>query len=116
MLEAIRRRQNWRRSNTEVKIMCGGAVAAVYLHNNLIAVLHLNAGLTYTSSAGWRTPTTKSRLNALLERHGIAIHQVRGTWYWDSGTMFSDSPVQSILNDFCSQYSKVTRDRNLFVA
>lgn len=114
MLEAIRLRRNWRKSNTQVIMECGGAVTTVYLHGNLIAVMHINGGL-WLSSQSWRTRTTKSRLNAILEQHNMWIYQRNGLWYFDCGMPFSDAPVQSILNDFRSQHEQ-TRDKNLFVA
>ena len=114
MLEAIRLRRNWRKSNTQVVMECGGAVAAVYLHGNLIAVMHINGGL-WLSSSGWRTRTTKSRLNAILELYNMRIYQRNGLLYFDGGRQFYDAPVQSILRDFRSRYEQ-SRDKNLFVA
>ena len=116
MLEAIRLRRNWRKSNTQVVMECGGAVAAVYLHGNLIAVMHTSVSLIYLSSAGWRTRTTKSRLNALLERYNTHIYQRGGIWYWSNGHQFTDAPVQSVLNDLRGTHRTLTRDKNLFVA
>lgn len=54
------------------------------LHNNVIATKSSDSPVvTYTlSSAGWRTKTTKERLNGLLELLGApTIRQRRGVWY-----------------------------------
>ena len=55
----------------------------LYLHGNLIA--HRLNGRIWINNAGWATPTTKERLNALPDVH---IVQRRGEWYlngqpWD---------------------------------
>lgn len=118
MLEAISLRRNWRRSNTRVEIVANGTLAAVYLHENLIALVHLRASVLYLSSAGWRTRATKSRLNALLDRYNRSIYQCHGVWYWDTGMEFTDAPLQSILRDYerPTTRSDRKRDKNLFVA
>lgn len=119
MLEAIRLRRNWRKSNTEVLIECDGQIAAVYLFGNLIALYFYATRTMHISSAGWRTRTTKSRLNVLLEQYGLHIYQRNGVWHYsDTNTVFIDEPVESILAQrICAMCSGVTkRDKNLFVA
>lgn len=39
------------------------------------------------NSGGWKTPTTKARLNDYLP---LSIYQRNGIWYWKDGTMFTD--------------------------
>lgn len=58
---------------------------ALRLHATDI-VLETTDGWTVTSG-GWRTPTTKDRLNAYLPTR---IYQERGIWYWHGGRPFSD--------------------------
>lgn len=119
MLTAISRRLNWRKSNTEVRIECDGQIAAVYLFDNLIALYFYATRTMRISSAGWRTRTTKSRLNVLLEQYGVHIYQRNGVWrYSDTNTPFIDEPVESILAQrICAMRSGVTkRDDNVFVA
>ena len=48
----------------------------MYLHKNNIATKY-NGYLTI-NSCGWRTNTTKERLNGILARLGYAIRQVKG--------------------------------------
>ena len=64
MIAAIRDGRSMRDGNTVVEANSNGASWRVLLHGNLIA-----AGGTDTFSftlAGWNTPTTRSRVNALL--------------------------------------------------
>lgn len=119
MLTAISRRRNWRKSNTEVRIECDGQIAAVYLFGHLIALYFYATRTMRISSAGFRTRTTKSRLNVLLEQYGVHIYQRNGVWrYSDTGTEFIDDPVESILAQrIAMMNSGVTkRDDNVFVA
>lgn len=120
MLTAISRRLNWRKSNTEVRIECDGQIAAVYLFGNLIALYFYATRTMRISSAGFRTRTTKSRLNVLLEQqYGVHIYQRNGVWYYsDTNTAFFDEPVESILAQrIAMMRSGVTkRDDNVFVA
>ena len=67
MNDAITASKDWKLDNTEVINVDG--VSEVYLHNNLIAKI----GDTWMQlfDGGWQSNTTKSRLNALLQVHGI---------------------------------------------
>ena len=49
------------------------------LHGNCIAELQGNN--LRISNAGWATPTTKERLNGLLETFGACIYQKSYQWY-----------------------------------
>jgi hypothetical protein len=49
----------------------------LYLHGNAIAEWRMDGSLWITS-AGWRTNTTKERLNGIP---GVRIHQKDYTWY-----------------------------------
>ena len=65
------------------KVINHGEVTYMRLHGNLIAE-HVNeSGQVYISNAGWATPTTKARLNAVLEYLGqTGIYQAQNIWYW----------------------------------
>jgi hypothetical protein len=65
------------------KVINHGEVTELRLHGNLIAE-HVNeSGQVYISNAGWATPTTKARLNAVLEYLGqTGIYQAQNIWYW----------------------------------
>lgn len=86
MLEAIRDRREWKLDNTQV-------VCTVFTHgehkiDRVNVILHGStiAIITPTdvdcSDCGYQTPTTKSRLNALLrELCGASIYQKDRRWY-----------------------------------
>lgn len=76
MLSAIRNRRDWKKANTEVRIIgetddC--PIAKVYLHNNHIATYYYGSDyhddhrvrVNKYTLYHWPTPTTKSRLRAL---------------------------------------------------
>lgn len=77
MIAAIRSGKNRQLGNTYVNPVVGGI--EVRLHGNLIAVL-TDQRLRFTL-AGWPTPTTRSRINALLREfiHANArVYQTAG--------------------------------------
>lgn len=83
MVQAIRSGENRRLSNTT--ILHDGDTCAVRLHGHLIATI-TNQEMRL-SHCGWMTPTTKSRLNAILEGLNIndRIYQKAGVWYTKDG-------------------------------
>ena len=53
-----------------------------YLHNNLIAMYNPFRKWLWISDAGWKTNTTKERLNWILQAFRIwHIFQHKGKWY-----------------------------------
>ena len=90
MNQAIQEEKDWKLDNTEVTYYSGHDISRVYLHNNLIAEI----GPTYVQlfDGGWQTPTTKSRLNAILAAHGADgeyIFQKKGQWFLN----FQGTPI-----------------------
>lgn len=82
MNDAILGRKNWRSANTEVIYSPEREASYVHLHGNHIATIGENYVEVY--SCGWRTATTKSRLNAILAEHaldGEYIYQENHNWY-----------------------------------
>lgn len=74
--------QNWKESNTEVIVFPDGIIY-LKLFGNVIA--ERKNGKLFITNAGWATPTTKERLNALP---GVNIGQTKGVCYlngnkWD---------------------------------
>lgn len=64
-------------NNTEVVTENG--VSKMYLFGNLIATLEHNVGgVMKITNAGWRSNTTKERLNGLPN---VNIRQVKGEWF-----------------------------------
>jgi hypothetical protein len=86
MNKAIQACINFKKGNTKVlsnrdNSLTVSEISMVYLHGNLIAMV----GDTWIRlfDGGWRTATTKSRLNAILSAHGNGerIYQKDFTWY-----------------------------------
>lgn len=81
MIEAIRAQRAFKLDNTEVTVHTredGVRVTTVYLHGNMIS----QNGVTGwgVKLSGWNTPTTRSRVNAILQAIGVQgrVHQVEG--------------------------------------
>lgn len=75
--------KSFKGNNTEV--IANGAIVGLYLFGNLIAEKNIDKGTTKITNCGWRTATTKERLNGLPN---VSISQVKGVWYlngkqWD---------------------------------
>jgi hypothetical protein len=65
MIDAIKAGRDWSKDNTRVSIAGtrGAESVKVFLHGNMIAQ-RIGHGWKFTL-AGWNTPTTRSRINAL---------------------------------------------------
>ena len=80
-IAAFNSQSNFKSGNTQVIHTDG--VTKLLLFNNIIAT---SDGVTLSiNSCGWKTATTKERLNGLT---GISIRQERGNWFlngepWD---------------------------------
>lgn len=84
MLDAIRERKDWKCANTEVQCVhfAPGNIDRIYvrLHGSTIAMITQTD--VDVSDCGWQTPTTKSRLNAILrELCGAGIYQKNHKWF-----------------------------------
>ena len=88
MNEAVCEALNWKSGNTEVQTDLANN-SRVFLHGNHIATI--GEGFIQLFDGGWRTATTKSRLNALLFAHGSddKVFQKNGEWFvsTNSGTV-----------------------------
>ena len=74
MIQAINNNaKSWKSGNTKVVTTTEG-YSHVYLHNNHIATVNDHAITLY--DGGWRSNTTKSRLNAILTEHGAPSDRV----------------------------------------
>jgi len=67
MIAAIKAGKSTKLDNTEVRQ--GDGVVEVLLHGHCIAMNTVATGWRFTL-AGWNTPTTRSRVSALLETFG----------------------------------------------
>lgn len=88
MNEAVIEALNWKSGNTEVKTDLANN-SRVFLHDNHIATV--GDDFIQLFDGGWRTSTTKSRLNALLFANGGdgKVFQKKGEWFvsTNSGTV-----------------------------
>lgn len=84
-IRAFNNNYKFKRGNTEVRIIGDYEQTQLRLHGNIIA-LKDNTG-TYINTCGYKTVTTKERLNGLYDVH---ICQKNWDWYlngdlWDGG-------------------------------
>jgi len=80
MNAAITNSKDWKSGNTEVTNIDG--VSYVYLHGNKIA--EVGDRFIRLFDGGWQSNTTKSRLNAILQVHGLpgeSVFQKAYTWF-----------------------------------
>ena len=82
MNNAISDSKNWKLANTEVTFDQESGHSRVYLHGNHIATVGDN--FVTIAHAGYKTRTTKSRLNAIIREHcveGESVYQKAGEWF-----------------------------------
>lgn len=93
MNEAITASKDWRMSNTEV--ITEDNISTVYLYNRKIA----EVGDTWLRvfDGGFRSNTTKSRLNAILRVHGNGEGVYQKDWQWYISTAEGDKEFESGL-------------------
>ena len=85
MNAAIRDSINWKSGNTEVTFDPETGESKVFLHGNHIATV--GDDFVQIFDGGWQSVTTKSRLNAILQEHGIpgeGIFQKNYQWFFKS--------------------------------
>ncbi len=89
---------NYKRSNTRVEI--DWVSIKLYLHWNLIAELKNSevGEALYISSAGWKSNTTKERLNWVLNWKRLYIKQKNFEWFLCSNTEQVEFKVWNTLN------------------
>ena len=80
MNTAILNSQDWKNDNTEVIYSPERDASYVYLHGNHIATIGDTFIELYT--CGYKTPTTKSRLNAILQEHGNGARVFQSNFEW----------------------------------
>ena len=100
MNDAVANNKDWQSGNTSVHYCEENGESIVRLHGNKIAVI--GDDFLQIFDGGWQTVTTKSRLNALIERFCNAVtdgvFQKQHCWYitdnnvtrdFESGYIFS---------------------------
>ena len=83
MNDAVANNKNWQSANTSVHYNEENGVSIVRLHGNKIA--EIGDDYLQIFDGGWQTTTTKSRLNALIDRFCNAVtdgvYQRQHVWY-----------------------------------
>ena len=87
MIDAIKQGKDWRKDNTKVVQFYNDkdypVVTSVFLHGNKIA--EIDASTVEIYDGGWRSVTTKSRLNALINGlcDGVnqGVYQHKFEWF-----------------------------------
>lgn len=80
MNKAIANCQDWKSANTEVLYSPERDASYVMLHGNHIATINDTSIELYT--CGYKTKTTKSRLNAILKEHGNDARIYQSNFEW----------------------------------
>ena len=80
---AISNKGDWSLSNTRVEFNESTNCSHVFLHGHNIATVDHGTHSVKLSSCGWETPTTKSRLNAILQevKTGFSVFQKNFDWF-----------------------------------
>tara|TARA_R100001530_G_C4291535_1_gene148150 strand:+ start:151 stop:498 length:348 start_codon:yes stop_codon:yes gene_type:complete len=89
LIQAIKNKKNWCKSNTHIVYTKEADRVEVYLHGNHIVNLWFTGSqvsIVYITDAGWESNTTKSRLNAICSEFCPDIHVYRKNWDWYLGT------------------------------
>jgi hypothetical protein len=91
MNRAISQEIDWKKDNTEVINIEG--VSFVYLYSNLIAMV----GDTWLElfDGGWKTNTTKARLNSILQEHGTGERVYQKNYEWFVSTKDGEVPFNN---------------------
>ena len=107
MNKAISTETDWKKDNTQVVNI--GGVSFVYLYSNLIAMV----GDTWLElfDGGYKSSTTKSRLNAILSEHGNSEYIYQKNFNWFVSTKYGDIPFNNgiklnwVMNTYQHQLS-----------
>ena len=83
MNRAIVNKNTWSNSNTQVIYNDNTDCSEIYLHGHKIAVYDHKNEAVKLNSFGYKTNTTKSRLNAILDevKYGAKVFQRQFDWY-----------------------------------
>ena len=99
MNAAIRDSRNWKSGNTEVTFDPTTDESKVFLHGNHIATI--GDDFVQIFDGGWQSNTTKSRLNAILQEHGIKGECVfQRNWNWFVHKFVGQAGTSPVFNEF----------------
>ena len=91
MVSAVKNVKHFKMSNTAVYVV--GNIVMVKLFDNLIYAKNTTNGKEMFSDGGYRSVTTKSRLNAL----GCYVYQKNWSWFNSDGTPWVNGSLSSIF-------------------
>ncbi len=93
MNQAINQEIDWKKDNTQVINIEG--TSFVYLFDNLIAMI----GDTWLElfDGGYKSVTTKSRLNAILQAHGNGEYVYQKNFNWFVSTKDGEVPFNNSI-------------------
>ena len=99
MNDAISNNQNWQSGNTKVTFDSETNESTVFLHNNKIAII--GDDFVQIFDGGWQSVTTKSRLNAILQVHGIGGECViQKNWNWFVHKFIGQAGTSPVYNEY----------------
>jgi len=91
-VSAFAKGENFKMDNTTVKVETfeGYNVVSMYLYGNKIA--ERTEKDVCVCSGGYRSNTTKERLNSILSHYGLPkVSQKKGAWFYSDGKPFGDT-------------------------
>ena len=98
MNAAIRDSRNWASGNTEVTFDPETNESKVFLFGNHIATI--GEDFVQIFDGGWQSNTTKSRLNAILQEHGIKGECVfQRNWNWFVHKFIGQAGTSPVFNE-----------------
>jgi hypothetical protein len=98
MNAAIRDSRNWASGNTTVTFDAETQESKVFLHGNHIATI--GEDFVQIFDGGWQSHTTKSRLNAILQEHGIKGECVfQRNWNWFVHKFIGQAGTSPVFNE-----------------
>ena len=83
--QALKNQKTFKSGNTRVDALVDELLYGLYLHGNKIAEYDAVTGNIYISDCGWRTNTTKERINGILQTFGIPAHIYQKDYNWYLG-------------------------------
>ena len=94
--------EDYKKDNTRVEVIRQPHMTDVHLYLHWNEIARSNGKELHLDDCGWKTNTTKERINWLLYWMGLKIQQVKGEWYIkDSSHTWDFDNVDYIDRDTC---------------
>jgi len=85
LAKAIEKKRSYRSASRNNYITYDNGIITVRYYNTDIAVIDLDERTITLNTGGWTTPTTKERMNEVLDTMGINNHIWQEKWIWYYG-------------------------------